>query len=640
MPKKSSSAPPKPRKPTKPRKPRIPLEHNGVQVNFCKNPRCYNFGIPPLVSIKGIPLPPTPAPGAKKRSRDGYTINARAAGVPVVTCDHCGQKPPMKSNKGVYGEYARMSWYLDESTTVIEPCCPNTNCKHFLDSIPVTAGTRHYVKDGRQDSGAQRYICRECNRKFSVNINPAAGQNKSYLNGLIFRLLVNKMPLQRICEVAQISMSTLYNKIDFIYDQCQAFAASHERRLPDLPIRRLQISIDRQDYMVNWSDTVDKRNVILHALGSADNRSGFVFGMHLNFDPDIDRDAAEKAAQDAGDYEAKPPFREFARFWLQPDYVAAAKAKPKKSTKSLELPVKIAVEYQNTELREDVESFEEMNSTVRLPKKGMQIHGEYTMYGHFRLLKHLLPKAEKIRFYMEKESGIRAACLAAFAEDVRDKRVDAFYVKINKDMSINQKNRAMALGRYELDDFRNSNPHYADISDQGLRALLFEKKIHDDDSFTVATFKDKWYLYPAPMKNEPEKAISWLTDTGSHSYSNFHLAKLMLRASLFGIDRFFMQVRRRISLLERPISSSSSSGRRWYGYSPYNPAYIGKLLGIFRVYHNYVNATDTTKKRKLLPGEKKRNPGEVERTYSTPAMRLRLVDRQYEVEEVLKHHTG
>src|SRR5574340_890270 len=53
------------------------------------------------------------------------------------------------------------------------------------------------------------------------------------------------------------------------------------------------------------------------------------------------------------------------------------------------------------------------------------------------------------------------------------------------------------------------------------------------------------------------------------------------------IDRFFMQVRRRLSLLERPISTSSKAGRTWYGYSAYQPESIEKVLEIFRVFYNY-----------------------------------------------------
>jgi hypothetical protein len=76
-----------------------------------------------------------------------------------------------------------------------------------------------------------------------------------------------------------------------------------------------------------------------------------------------------------------------------------------------------------------------------------------------------------------------------------------------------------------------------------------------------------------------------------------------------------MQARRRLSLLERPISSSSSEGRKWYGYSPYNPAIVEKILEIFRVFYNYTEA-----------GADKH----------TPAMRLGLTDKQVLLKDILQ----
>jgi hypothetical protein len=65
-----------------------------------------------------------------------------------------------------------------------------------------------------------------------------------------------------------------------------------------------------------------------------------------------------------------------------------------------------------------------------------------------------------------------------------------------------------------------------------------------------------------------------------------------------------MQVRRRLSLLERPVSSSNSDGRKWFGYSAYNPVMVGKLLDIFRVFYNCI---------------------EIGKDKKTPAMRLGLL---------------
>jgi len=124
---------------------------------------------------------------------------------------------------------------------------------------------------------------------------------KPHKNAAIFRLLVNKVPFRRICEVEGITMSTLYRKIDFIHRQCLAFAAERERYLPTMPLARLYIGVDRQDDRINGSDADDRRNVIFRAVGSADNTTRYVFGLHLNFDPSMDPDEIEREAIASGD---------------------------------------------------------------------------------------------------------------------------------------------------------------------------------------------------------------------------------------------------------------------------------------------------------------------------------------------------
>jgi hypothetical protein len=92
------------------------------------------------------------------------------------------------------------------------------------------------------------------------------------------------------------------------------------------------------------------------------------------------------------------------------------------------------------------------------------------------------------------------------------------------------------------------------------------------------------------------------------------LARLYNKASLHAIDCFFMQVRRRLSILERPIASSSNAGRIWYGYSAYNPAMIVKMLGIVRVFYKYCLAGQDGK---------------------TPAMRLGLAKVKVALEDII-----
>ncbi len=116
--------------------------------------------------------------------------------------------------------------------------CPN----HRVD---VKEGKLYYQSFGKTKSGSQRYRCKLCNTTFAVGASTKQ-QPEPHKNIQILRLLVNKMPMKRISEVADISMPSLYDKIDFIHRQCVAFVAGREKVLLNgMPIRRLYISVDR-----------------------------------------------------------------------------------------------------------------------------------------------------------------------------------------------------------------------------------------------------------------------------------------------------------------------------------------------------------------------------------------------------------
>ena len=92
------------------------------------------------------------------------------------------------------------------------------------------------------------------------------------------------------------------------------------------------------------------------------------------------------------------------------------------------------------------------------------------------------------------------------------------------------------------------------------------------------------------------------------------MAIVYARASLHTVDRYFMQLRRLLMALERPIHTPSNDGRVWRGYSHYNPARIQQLLDIYRIYYNFV---------------KKGEDG------FTPAMRLGLAKGVIRIEDIL-----
>jgi transposase-like protein len=534
--------------------------------------------------------------------QDSYKVQTGGGSLPVLGCHLCGEFPPIKSNAAIDEERAR---FLADVAERSEASCPDEACTNH--AVPVSRGVS-YQSFGLTKSGSQRYRCKVCRKTFAVG-KSTTGHKQPHKNRLVFSLLMNKSPLRRICEVADIGPEALYGKIDFLYQQSLAFAARREAQLlSGMAMSRLYLATDRQDYGVNWNRREDRRNIVLHAVGTADNVSAYVFGMHLNYDPDLDVDKIERQAIAAGDYHARAPFRRFARCWLKQDYDAAVKAgRARRMSSGRGLDNDIDAAYDDAAQREDVEVSEVQDVGRRLPTRGIQIHAEYSLYGHFFFIKHLLGGVGKLRIFVDQDSGMRAACLAAFQPEIAARRADVFYVRVAKDLTITKKRKAIADSRVTFEAACEANPG---LSEAEVKTLLIKNRIAQMAAH--GKWQDKWLTHPFPTMSEPEKAVCYLTDYGD--YDEDHLARLYNKASLHGIDRFFMQVRRRLSILERPIMTSSANYRMWYGYSAYNPATIVKLLGIFRVFYNY-----------CVPGKDKK----------TPAMRLGLAKGKVSLEDII-----
>jgi len=462
---------------------------------------------------------------------------------------------------------------------------------------------------------------------------------------------MNKSPLSRICEIESVNINTVYHRIDFIHKQCLAFVSHREvallqgkqltgrhltkdktkdKKIIEAPVTRLYLAVDRQSYTVNWTQRKDKRNVILQALGSADLVSGYVFGMHLNFDGALEPVSIAQDAADCGDYFQAPPFRKYAHLWLEPDYQKSVQETTVRLSKRGKAPpvtlaASIAAGYSDAEGRQDVESPDSATAMDKLPRRGMQVRTDYTLYAHFFMLRQLLQGVKKVRFYLDQESGIRAACLTAFEAEIKAGNCEAFYVRINKEMMVDEKKKAVSKCRAHFNEMLNQHP---ELSSHEVEVMLMRDEMNRASA--IGPWADSWLIHPMPNLSEPEKAICYLTDTGQYEENlNLpegpkrekdkeeklnHLANLYLKGSLHGIDRFFMQVRRRLSLLERPIGTPSKMGRTWFGYSAYQPENVQKVLEIFRVYYNY-----------CLVGKDK----------MTPAMRLGLAHAVIDPEDIL-----
>lgn len=202
------------------------------------------------------------------------------------------------------------------------------------------------------------------------------------------------------------------------------------------------------------------------------------------------------------------------------------------------------------------------------------------MHAHIQFIARLLNRAPKIRFFLDQESGLRAAFLATFKARVKARTADAFYVRVLKDATVDVKRNKVRKAQLK---FLNAQAARPGLSEREVERLLMKEKILRAPAF--GKWDDKWVNHPIPDMREPEKQICWLTGFGE--LDEDHVANLYLKATLLPVDRFFMQVRRGITMAERGIVSSSAGGRAWFGKNAHNPGNLAKLLEIFSVYFNY-----------------------------------------------------
>jgi len=388
---------------------RIPSPHKQIEFHFCRNIHCRNYAQPPEMTAKWRRI----------KGLGAYTLSGGKSSTVNLICKLCRRPFPVKSNIALSEEIERC-W---QPFTNLKVACPNSACQRTL--------SRHSRKRvliaafGSTNAGHPRYKCNSCGTTFSRTKRNPRGLRREGLDIQIATLLVNKMPMRRICEVADVSPSVLYNQVTRCHDLAMAFAARAEESLMNtLQLRRVYLAIDRQDHVFNWGSSFDRRNTLLHVIASSDNETGYVFATHMNFDSDLE--PVERDAVLSGDYEKPYHFRKYARVWLQREYNDEYHTlrREAKRVKGKSLKADIMDGYRETGEKSP------NNEDIKLPSQGMQVHSEYTLYAHFWFLARLLKQVEKIRIFMDQDSGMRSACLGAFSARIKDKTVEAFFVKI------------------------------------------------------------------------------------------------------------------------------------------------------------------------------------------------------------------
>ncbi len=557
---------------------RLPHSFNGVNVNFCKNPLCSNFGEPAEVEDQR----------GKRRGNDSsmYRVTGDS-----LYCIPCGTHSAVKSNRAVSEELDR---HLELLATPGGLHCPTVTCANYFK--PVDSHPESYSPHGRTARGDKRYKCKCCSKTFSSG-KPHQRQKTSHENKSVFQMLVGKVCISKIAQITGLAPKTVYDKIDFLHAQCTKFLADRERRFPELEFQSMRISTDMQDYMVNWPTKKLRKTIQFRALASSCLDTGYVLACHPQLDPRFNTNEIQSAVEACGDLDLKPAMREYARLWNYEDYATALQMEP-----GTFAPV-----------REDQDAAEDMTGDRQLPNQRAMVHIDYLMFGHFLYLNALIGRRSgHVHFSLDADPGLANACLAAWKDKFLNGQLDAAILTCDKGATIDQKNAAVAdaakLKMKAEEQFPDLHPLQAWLAYFVDNSVLpyFKGRRRGEE------LRSREIPYPFIKKSEPGKKVRFLTDDGSRPA--MEIARLFHDTSLHQVDRFFMQVRRSIAGLERAPQYPRRASRKWYLYGFYSPEMVEKCLTIYRTYFNYIAKGDDK---------------------MTPAMRIGLAKGPVRFEEII-----
>lgn len=269
----------------------LPRRVGRFTVNACRNPLCASFAVPPTLASSGSGT----SSGSLKRQNDIRSYQCRA----------CGKESTIKSNTALVEEYSRL---MRAHRRTKREYCPNPACTSH--GVPKSLMPSAYRTHGKTPKGDPRFQCKSCEKTFSIGA-PTRRHKETTETGEIMRLLVNNVPLRRIREIADIPADRLYNRIDFLADQCRRMAGHKEENLAKaFADRHRVLSCDIQMILANWERNGQIDTVPVYHAATVERSSSYIVASTTDYDPGTDPQETERVMLTNGDFFVPRAWRE------------------------------------------------------------------------------------------------------------------------------------------------------------------------------------------------------------------------------------------------------------------------------------------------------------------------------------------
>lgn len=587
-----------------------------IDINKCSNPFCGRYGQPQKKydNTKGKPSRYKIVGGAVASSPTLFivcnTITGENTDSAIISHTNLAL-----SNWSIAEEIKRLIMINTVVPIDIDYIFHKANCINS-DSNPFE-NPKDFHKRGKGTSNSQKYRCKECGKMTSV----LPSQDKAFnyhqqRNEILLDMLkdiLSRAPVKRTCEKLNISPDTYYRKLEWLYRKCLEFLDRHEvAKLNDKVFDDLWINTDTLSYNLNNVKLKGKggrkslgkldKKLATYIIASCDMNSEYVFRTDVAYDYGISMLKIEEDTKKFHCDHSPSYLRKYDR--LRYSYA------PQTPTKN--------DNQKESDYLKELKKFNIRKSYV----EGAHVKTTYTALAHYFLLERTLNVKGNIRFVSDDDSILQLGIHNIFVDKFSNNKAIYFTCQANKSLTLDEAAGKSIEHRKELRAWgKLFYPNLTEFEELARASIL--KMLESHEFFEYKTIDNKEYPFrgkkpikhPLPSKDEGELYINVITPI--KGISNERLANLIYRVNNRAIDRYFQSIRRRLSILERPLVTSRGDGKS-YIYSNYNPKYAQYALTIFRTVYNFC----------FIQGRTNENR-------ETPAMKLGIADKVYDLKDII-----
>jgi transposase-like protein len=473
-----------------------------------------------------------------------------------------------------------------------------------------------FYKRGKSTAKSQRWQCKSCKKFTNVLPNSRKSityhQQRSDILPLFTKLLLSRVPITRACEILEIGRGTYYDKLEFVYRRCLEFLERHETKpLQTMRFKEMWLNTDKMTYFLNnvrkkgmggsQYDDVEESQFPTSVVVTADVFSRYVFRSDVAYDWDISLgDIALDTVLMKEDH-----LNEFAKKHARIPKYSHYPMPPSKNDTQTE-----------AEYRKDLERIELRAKYL----DGLHVNSTYTTIAHFWLIKQLI-KASEWRFVTDEDNSLMTSLNRVFAKEFRLSDAHHFLCQTDKTKSRKQAREEFVQARVDLVNW-GINSGYDTKSLRKLAFLKLEELFHTHQFHKeVRSGVSSHYEYADNPIEHPlatiDRGFRWVDcTTNLSSLEPKDIANLILGVNDNATNTFIQHIRRRLSILERPLTTARGDGKS-YIYSNFNPKYAQMALTILRTYYNFCFSYKTKDR------------------VGTPAQRLGITEKQFNIKDII-----